>query len=71
HAQIALWTGSDMTEAERLLREVGATYVVGCRPLASAADKGGGPDSFEARLARGDIPAFLERITLPAAEPIK
>ncbi|MGL4288180.1 MAG: hypothetical protein ACRCVA_17660 [Phreatobacter sp.] len=71
HAQIAVWTGNDMAEVERLLREVGATYVVECRPLASAAGKGGGPDGFEARLARGDIPAFLEPIPLPAAEPIK
>ncbi|MBN8938887.1 MAG: hypothetical protein J0H01_05320 [Rhizobiales bacterium] len=71
HAQIAIWTSSDMAEAERLLRGVGATYLVECPPLGPSLEKAQGSGQFEARLARGDIPAFLERIPLPAAEPIK
>lgn len=71
HAQIAIWTSNDMAEAERLLRGVGVTYVVDCAPLGPSLDKAEGSDRFEARLARGDIPAFLEPIPLPAAAPIK
>jgi hypothetical protein len=59
-------------EAEVLLREAGARYVVTCPGLDSTGPKGGAaPSALLTALLAGKPPPFLEPVPLPAPTPLK
>jgi hypothetical protein len=68
---LRLWQAGD-AEARAILARYGATHVLGCTAsavLMDAADSA--PQGLWARLRRGETPAWLEPVSLPAGSPLR
>ena len=56
---------ADPDEAEQRLRAIDVRYLVHCPAIPAFGDKRTSTTSLQARIERGEVPAFLERLPMP------